>query len=171
VVAEPVIDEGGLVEERDIRSIRVSEVMHEDWPTLTPDDTIEAAIKLFAEGGISGVPVIEDGVIAGIVTEGDLILQDAELRTPGFLEILGGVVPFGDWGEYREETMKSAGVAVGQVMTRETVTIPPEAALSEAATAMVRERKKILPVADEGRLAGVITRMDIIALHLKSPGD
>lgn len=163
------IEIGGLVEERDIRSIRVSEVMHEDWPTLTPDDTVEAAIKLFAGHGISGAPVIEDGSIVGIVTEGDLIFQDAELRSPGFLEILGGVVPFGDWGEYREETMKSAGVAVGQVMTRETVTIPPEAALSEAATAMVRERKKILPVADEGRLAGVITRMDIISLHLKRP--
>jgi CBS domain-containing protein len=158
------------VQDRDIRNIRVSEVMHENWPTLTPDDTIETAIKLFAERRVPGVPVVEDGRIAGIVTEGDLILRDAELRTPGFLEILGGVVPFGDWGEYREETMKSAGVAVGQVMTRETVTIPPEAALSEAATAMVREHKKFLPVADQGRLAGVITRMDILTLHVLDPG-
>lgn len=158
------------MEEQDVRNIRVSEVMHEDWPTLSPDDTVEAAIKLFAERRISGAPVVEDGGVAGIVTEGDLILQDAELRTPGFLEVLGGVVPFGDWGEYKEETLKSAGVAVGQVMTRETVSIPPEAALSEAATAMVRERKKILPVEDRGRLAGVITRMDILELHLQSPG-
>lgn len=158
------------MQDRDIRNIRVSEVMHENWPTLTPDDTIETAIKLFAERRVPGVPVVEDGRIAGIVTEGDLILRDAELRTPGFLEILGGVVPFGDWGEYREETMKSAGVAVGQVMTRETVTIPPEAALSEAATAMVREHKKLLPVADQGRLAGVITRMNILTLHVLDPG-
>lgn len=157
------------MQERDIRNVRVSEVMHEDWPTLAPGDTIETAIKLFAERNISGAPVLEEGRLAGIVTEGDLILRDAELRTPGFLEILGGVVPFGDWGEYREETMKSAGVSVEQVMTREVVTIPPEAAVSEAATAMVRERRKILPVADEGLLAGVITRMDILALHVLDP--
>ncbi|MDN5698124.1 MAG: CBS domain-containing protein [Rubrobacter sp.] len=154
------------MQERDIREIRVGEVAHEDWPTLTPDDTVETAIKLFAERGVSGAPVIEDGRIAGIVTEGDLIFRDAEIRTPGFLEILGGVVPFGDWREYRDETLKSAGVAVGQVMTREVKTVPPEAALSEAATAMVRESVKVLPVADEGRLAGVITRMDILTLHL-----
>ncbi|WP_053057829.1 CBS domain-containing protein [Rubrobacter aplysinae] len=158
------------MEEQDVRNIRVSEVMHEDWPTLSPDDTIETAIGLFAERRIPGAPVVEDGAVAGIVTEGDLILQDANIRTPGFLEILGGVVPFGDWGEYKEETIKSAGVAVGQVMTAETVSIPPEAALSEAATAMVRERKKILPVEDQGRLVGVVTRMDILKLHLKSPG-
>lgn len=157
------------MQDRDVRNVRVNEVMHEDWPTLTPDDTIETAIELFAKRRISGAPVVEDGGLVGIVTEGDLIFRDADIRTPGFLEILGGVVPFGDWGEYREETMKSAGVAVGQVMTRETVTIPLEAALSEAATAMVRGRKKILPVADEGRLAGVITRMDILALHVLDP--
>lgn len=159
------------MQQGDVRNVRVSEVMHDDWPTLAPDDTIEAAIMLFAKHRISGAPVVEDGRLAGILTEGDLILRDAELRMPGFLEILGGVVPFGDWGEYREETLKSAGVAVGQVMTREIVTILPEAALSEAATAMVRERKKILPVADEGQLVGVITRMDILALHVPESED
>ena len=68
------------MQERDVRNARVNEVMHEDWPTLTPDDTIETAIRLFAERRISGAPVIEDGGIVGILTEGDLILRDAELR-------------------------------------------------------------------------------------------
>lgn len=154
------------MQERDVREILVSEAAHEDWPTLGPEDTVETAIRLFAEHGVSGAPVVREGEIVGVITEGDLIFRDAEIRTPGFLEILGGIVPFGDWQEYRDETLKSAGVAVGQVMTREAKTVPPEAALSEAATAMVRERVKLLPVADEGRLAGVITRMDILALHL-----
>lgn len=158
------------MEEQDIREMRVDEVMHDNWPTLTPDDTVETAIRLFAERNISGAPVVEDGRLVGIVTEGDLILRDADVRSPGFLEILGGVVPFGDWSEYRAETLKSAGVAVGEVMTRDAHTIPPNASLSEAATAMARERVKLLPVADGEALAGVIVRMDIITLHVLDPG-
>ena len=36
--------------------MKVAEIVHEEWPTLGPDDTVEAAIKLFAETGISGRP-------------------------------------------------------------------------------------------------------------------
>ena len=87
--------------------------MQTDWPALRSEQTVEDAIKLFAESGISGVPVVGDGGLAGIVTEGDLIFRDAEIKAPGFLEILGGIIPLGDWNEYRQEALKSAGVTVG----------------------------------------------------------
>src|SRR5215213_11816633 len=103
--------------------------MQADWPTLSPEQTVEDAIKLFAESGISGAPVVEEGELAGIVTEGDLIFQDADIKAPGFLDILGGIIPLGNWEEYRQEALKSAGVTVGEVMTREVITISPEATL------------------------------------------
>jgi CBS domain-containing protein len=143
--------------------------METDWPTLGPQQTVEDAIKLFAESGISGTPVVEDGRLAGIVTEGDLIFQDAEIKAPGFLDILGGVIPLGNWDEYREEALKSAGVTVGEVMTREVLTVGPDTSLAEAATIMAEERVKIVPVAEEGRLRGVVTRMDILTLHVLNP--
>ena len=49
------------------------------------------------------------------------------------------------------------------------VTVAPEATLSEAATVMAEQRKKILPVVEGERLAGVITRMDILTLHVLNP--
>ena len=155
--------------EQDIRDLRVRDVMETSWPTLEPEQTVEDAIKLFAESGISGAPVVEDGRLAGIVTEGDLIFRDAEIKAPGFLDILGGVIPLGNWDEYRQEAIKSAGVTVGEVMTREVFTIGPEASLAEAATIMAEERIKLLPVAEEGRLRGVVTRMDILTLHVLNP--
>ncbi len=143
--------------------------MQTDWPTLGPEQTVEDTIKLFAETGISGAPVVEDGRLAGIVTEGDLIFQDAEIKAPGFLDILGGVIPLGDWNEYRQEAIKSAGVTVGEVMTSEVFTIGPDASLAEAATVMAEKRVKLLPVAEDGRLRGVVTRMDILTLHVLNP--
>ena len=157
------------MDQQDIRELTVGDIMETDWPTLGPQQTVEDAIKLFAESGISGTPVVEDGRLAGIVTEGDLIFQDAEIKAPGFLDILGGVIPLGNWDEYRQEALKSAGVTVGEVMTREVFTVGPDASLAEAATIMAEERVKIVPVAEEGRLRGVVTRMDILTLHVLNP--
>ena len=47
------------------------------------------------------------------------------MKAPGFLDILGGMIPWGSWDEYRHEALKSAGVTVDQVMTREVIMIPP----------------------------------------------
>jgi CBS domain-containing protein len=157
------------VEQQDIRDLRVAEIVHEEWPTLGPDETVEGAIKLFAESGISGAPVVDDGRLVGIVTEGDLIFRDADIKAPGFLDILGGLIPLGSWDEYRKEALKSAGVTVDEVMTRELITISPEASLADAATIMAEKRVKILPVAEGGALHGVITRMDILTLHVLNP--
>src|ERR687885_2012230 len=149
--------------------MKVGDIMETDWPTLGPESTVEDAIKLFAEAQISGAPVVEDGRLVGIITEGDLIFQDAELKAPGFLDILGGIVPLGNTEEYRKEVLKSAGVTVDEVMTEDPVTVDPEASLAEAATVMAEERKKILPVVEGERLVGVITRMDILPLHVLNP--
>ena len=157
------------MEQQDIRGLRVSDIAHEEWPMLDPDETVEGAIKLFAESGISGAPVVEDGRLAGIVTEGDLIFRDADIKAPGFLDILGGLIPLGDTEEYRREVLKSAGVTADEVMTGDPTTVDPDATLAECATLMAEERKKILPVVEGERLAGVITRMDILTLHVLKP--
>ena len=149
--------------------MKVAEILHEEWPTLGPDETVETAIKLFAETGISGTPVVDDGKLIGIITEGDLIFRDADVRAPGFLDILGGIIPLGSWEEYRHEALKSAGVTVDEVMTREVIMIPPDATLAEASTLMADKRVKILPVTEGETLRGVITRMDILTLHVLNP--
>jgi CBS domain-containing protein len=157
------------MEQQDIRDLKVAEISHEEWPTLGPDETVEGAIKLFAESGISGAPVVDGGRLVGIVTEGDLIFRDADIKAPGFLDILGGLIPLGSWDEYRKEALKSAGVTVDEVMTRELITISPDASLAEASTIMADKRVKILPVVEDDILHGVITRMDILTLHVLNP--
>jgi CBS domain-containing protein len=157
------------VNQQDIREFRVGDIMQADWPTLAPDQTVEDTIKLFAESGISGAPVVEGDRLVGIVTEGDLIFRDADIKAPGFLDILGGIIPLGNWEEYREETLKSGGVTVAEVMTEEVTTVTPDTPLTEAATTMADRRVKILPVIEGGSLRGVITRMDILTLHVLNP--
>jgi CBS domain-containing protein len=157
------------VNQQDIRELRVGDIMQSNWPTLDPEQTVEDVIKLFAESNLSGAPVVEGDRLVGILTEGDLIFQEADIKAPGFLDILGGLIPLGNWEEYRQETLKSAGVTVGEVMTTDVLTVGPDDSLSEAATIMAEERIKLLPVAAEETLHGIITRMDILTLHVLNP--
>ena len=157
------------MEQQDIRELKVADIAHEEWPTLGPDETVEGAIKLFAESGVSGAPVVDEGRLIGIVTEGDLIFRDADIKAPGFLDILGGFIPLGSWDEYRREALKSAGVTVDEVMTTRVITVSPDTTLSEAATIMAEKRIKILPIDEDGALRGVVTRMDILTLHVLNP--
>ena len=158
------------MEDQDIRGLRVGDVMHGDWPTIGPNTTVEEAIKLFAESRVSGVPVVDEGgKLLGILSEGDLIFRDADIKAPGFLDILGGMIPLGSTEEYRREVLKSAGVTADEVMTENPITVDPETKLGEVATIMAEERKKLLPVVEGERLVGVISRMDILTLHILDP--
>lgn len=159
------------MEEHDIREVRVREVVNDEWPVLGPQQTVEEAMKLFVIRNISGAPVLRGDELVGMVTEGDLIFRDAEVEAPGVLDLLGGLVPLGSWREYREELIKSTGVTVEQVMTTEVVTVSPDDTISEAATVMAERRKKLLPVLESGTLVGVISRADILALHVLNPGN
>src|SRR5918993_250497 len=147
------------MEQQDIRDLRVAEISHAEWPTLGPDETVQSAIKLFAESGISGAPVVDNVRLVGIVTEGDLIFRDADIKAPGFLNILGGLIPLGSWDEYRKEALKSAAVTVDEVMTGGIHLISPQASLAGDSPIAAEKGDKVLPVPEGAALHSVIARM------------
>ncbi|HTS45966.1 MAG TPA: CBS domain-containing protein [Puia sp.] len=54
---------------------RISEIMSEDLPTVTPTDTIEYCMQLMSDRNIRYLPVFENGVICGIVSINDLVRE------------------------------------------------------------------------------------------------
>ena len=72
---------------RYLSELKVKDVMvkTKDLYTITPDATIESAAQLMVENKVSCLPVVEDNVVVGILTETDMLVQLAEL--------LGGYVP------------------------------------------------------------------------------
>ena len=98
--------------------------MQADWPTLAPDHTVEDSIKLRRIGHLGRLGSGGDRARRDR-HRGDLIFRDADIKAPGFLDILGGIIPLGNWEEYREETLKSAGVTVAEVTTKEVTTAYP----------------------------------------------
>jgi CBS domain-containing protein len=135
-------------------------VMSRHVITVTPETVITEAARLMLESRISGLPVVGgDGTVVGIITEGDL-LRRAEIgtaiRRPRWLELLVGPV------RLARDYVTANARKVGEVMTRETVSVPPDAPLAEIVRLMERHRVKRLPVIDAGRLVGIVSRADLV---------
>jgi CBS domain-containing protein len=124
---------------------------------------------MFAEHGITAVPVVDDQDRAiGVVSEADLVRHEAAQHDPYGREPDGPGVPRPDGSGIRRGRRKGEEETAGQLMTAPAVVGRPYWNVVEAARAMDRHRVKRLPVVDEnGRLIGIVSRADLMRVFLR----
>jgi CBS domain-containing protein len=135
--------------------------------TFGPDLTVKDLAALFREKRIGGVPVVRDGKLVGIVTEGDLMALDADIQFPHWFELFDSIIYLGSQKKFKEQLEKAAAANVEQLMThRDKVeTVGPDEPARTAATLMSKHHFDRVPVVDEDdTLVGLITRHDIMQL-------
>lgn len=130
--------------------------------TLAPDADIATAVKTLLENKINGVPVMENDVLIGVLTQSDLVAQQKELQLPSFFTLLDGVFPLSSYEELDREMEKISAIVVRQAMTSDPTTITPETELMEIATIMAEEKLYTLPVMEDGALVGVVGKEDVL---------
>jgi CBS domain-containing protein len=119
----------------------IRELMTANPKSLENTSTVVEAARLMREEDAGIVPVVEGEKLVGTVTDRDIALRVvAEGRSP-------------------EST------TVGEIASRELVTIDPQQDIDEALRLMARHQVRRLPVVEEdGRLVGIVAQRDI-ALH------
>ncbi len=152
----------------------VRDVMTTDVVRFTRDENITDAMHRLVDAGVSGGPVVDgDGRVVGMLTDSDLIVQDAQLHAPTAIAILGTVISLPRaQREFEEELHKQVGMTVGEVMEDDPVTIDADAVVEDAATLMHDRDISRLPVVDaDRRLVGVIARGDILRYMVGGRGE
>lgn len=148
--------------------MKVRDIMRRDVITVRPETPLKEVARLLVEHGISGLPVVdaEDRVL-GVVSEGDLIVKErgAEAGRPRILGALLG----GD--RSRTELTKVEARSAGDAMTSPAVTIEPGAPVRAAAALMVERQVNRLPVVEDGKLVGIVTRADIVRTFVRSDAE
>ena len=144
--------------------MKVRDIMTAEVTAAHPDTSVNLVARLMADHGISGVPVVEQGRVVGIVTELDLIVRNTRLEPPAFFQLLDARIPLETPGHYRERLRHMLGTEARDVMTEKVVTIAPGEDLEVLADLMVKERVNPVPVVEDGRLVGIVSRSDIIAM-------
>lgn len=145
------------------------DIMTTEVISVTRSDTVEDVIKILLDKKISGVPVVDgDNEVVGIVSEGDLIIRQQKLHVPSYIQILGGVIYLDDPDEFKEELRKTVAIKVDDIMTKDPLTVEEDTPVEEIATIMFDAGVNRLPVVNDGKLTGIVSRADIIRSMAKS---
>ena len=143
----------------------VQDIMTTDVITIAPHATIREVAELMRQHAVSGLPVVDSaGKVVGIVTEIDLITRHAPPRQPQYIPLLWGLIPMrlDDYSTYKEQIRHILAVFVEQLMTPDPATVQPGDTLEHAAELMVKPGHHSLPVVENGKLVGIVTRTDLV---------
>jgi CBS domain-containing protein len=119
---------------------RVQDRMSRTVVTAGPAETIQKIYTKIIESGFSAFPVMKKGRLLGIISRRDLISSRS----------------------VRSALATHAHRAIGEIMTKEVITIAPGEEIREAAALMVRHDVSRLPVIDRDVLVGIVDRHDVL---------
>jgi acetoin utilization protein AcuB len=133
----------------------VRECMTHDPITIGPDTRLYEALNVMRSRRVHRLPVLEDGLLAGIVSEKDLLYAPPPENQPL---------------SWIEAGVRTAAMSVRQIMTTDVITVCPDCPIEQAAATMADHAVGALPVVQtpESRmLAGIITETDIFKLFVE----
>jgi acetoin utilization protein AcuB len=132
--------------------LRVRDLMTKTLVTVTPDTSVHEARTLMQQRKIRHLPVLDHGQLVGIIS-------DRLLRTV----LPSPATSLSVW----EVNYLLDRLTVGEVMTHFVMTVTPQTLASEAAGRMLGQKIGALPVVEDGRLVGMLTRSDILRAFLR----
>lgn len=137
----------------------VQDVMRTAVISVLPHTSAAEIVSLLLQKGYRSLPVVDhNGRLQGIITDGDL-LRRTQLATRLDLQ---AALPTANW-QAQLAALRDAGQTAESLMSQPVITVPATAPLRQAVQQMVTHDLKRLPVvAEDGRLAGWISRVDIL---------
>ena len=160
-----MIVEGWALEDV-IAMMTVGDVMTRSVVSVRSWTPLKEVAQLLIERRISGVPVVDDnGALLGIVSEGDFLVKEQGAQAIRHRPLAW---IFGESRASRSIRAKIEAVTAGEAMTTPALTIASGRHIAEAAAVMTSRGVNRLPVVDDGRLVGIVTRADLVRAYVRS---
>jgi CBS domain-containing protein len=144
-------------------AMKVADLMTRGVLSVAPEDSLRKAATLMLRYGVNGFPVLDRGKLVGMITQGDF-LRRAEVGTERQRSKVAEF--FADPGRLADEYVHAHARTVGEIMTRDIITVSPDTSLNEAVELMVRHHVKRVPVVKNGVVVGIVSRVDVLRAFL-----
>ncbi|MFN3384126.1 MAG: CBS domain-containing protein [Archaeoglobaceae archaeon] len=170
----PVVDDRevvvGIVTERDILKLLAkirridgiaSEFMTKNVVTIRAKDSIETAMKTMISKRFRRLPVIEDGILLGMVTSREILTYFGKGEAFKMLE----------YGDVSEAIRKPVATILGNTeinMHREILLFPKDAMISQIVSSMLDKGHGVALIVEGSRLEGIITEKDLVKFLYES---
>ena len=138
--------------------MNAAEIMTKKVVTVKPDTSVGEIAGLLLDHKISALPVVDDDRhVVGIVSEGDLLGQPPSGSPRAWWLRL-----FNESAVCLEEIATARYLTARDVMTKPVVTVVDQTPIDVLATLMRRRRVKRVPVLQDGKLVGIVSRTDLL---------
>lgn len=141
--------------------MKASDIMTSPVTTVGPDTPVREIAALLYRLHISGVPVLEDGRLVGLVSEADL-LHRYELGTDRSGRLDSWWLRLLSAGRSPAEYVKSHAKRARDIMTREVISVAPDMPVAEIATLLETHGIKRVPVMRGEKIVGIVSRANLI---------
>lgn len=157
---------------QDISGIVASQIMHSPVVCAHPDDTLKQLEDQLDAKHISGMPVVQDGIMVGIITQDDLV------QVPAMLDAMSRYVASemqSDGPMMSGEDADDDGVPdhlsfrgqipnmkIREVMARSVVTCELSTPVEDVMRQMVEHHIHRIVVVESGRPVGIISTLDLL---------
>lgn len=142
--------------------MKVSDFMTKNVVSIEANKTVEDAARLMLEKNISVLPVVDStSHLIGIITESDFIGKEANVphAVGPVTRVLGQILYDGG---VEEIYLKVKHYPIEKVMTRNPFTLRPNDNLSDVVSVMNSKKLKKIPVIEDNKLLGIVTRHDVV---------
>lgn len=142
---------------------RVRDIMTRDIVKVRPGTSVSDIALLMSQHRISGVPVVdEQDRVLGVVTELDMVVRNTRFKLPAFFTLLNATIYLETPAHIKERLHHMLGLTAREIMSEKAMTITADASIEDLAELMVGRLANPLPVIENGRLAGIVSRSDIV---------
>lgn len=147
--------------------LTAKDVMQSQVVSVSPEDPLSSAQRLFFEEEIHGAPVVDDeGRVVGMLSTIDLLRaaaeeHDTEMPAPDMADLEFSLPQWGNPDAYAERV---GATTVADAMTESVVSVAPDATIPEIAGTLRRNRIHRVLVVNKGFLEGVISTFDLVGL-------
>lgn len=139
--------------------MRASDIMTGNVITITPDADLAEAVSLMITHGISALPVVRDGAVVGILSEGDLLRRaetGTETRPSRWLQFVSSPE------RLAHDYIRGHSRKVEHMMSQPVITVDAETPIADVAALLESKGIKRVPVLLDGRLIGIISRANLL---------
>jgi len=138
--------------------------------TVSPETSIADLSKTLENRQIGGVPVVDKGGrLVGVITQSDLVDRARDLEMPPAINILDFHIYLQIPSHLLQRVEKLLGTTVGDCMTKDPVTVAPDAPVSQIAGLMAKQQVHTIPVVQGGKIVGIIGKMDLVRAMVQEP--
>jgi CBS-domain-containing membrane protein len=142
--------------------ITAKTIMNTNPEHCTLDTPIQTIIQQFSDKKNDYILVLDDEQrLQGMITESDLIDQQANLHIPTAIAVLDMVIPFGE-EKFEQEMKRLEALTAEGLMTTDLKTVSPETSLHDLASLMSDNHVHHLPVIDGDSVEGLVSKHDLI---------